>query len=68
MRDHFDRLTDGTKHLLDVASIATLLGSLVQLLPAVASGLTIVWTLIRIYETATVQRLLGRTGQSGKDS
>lgn len=68
MRDHFDRLTDGTKHLIDAASIATLLGSLAQLLPAVASVLTIIWTAIRIYETATVQRLLGRAGPTGKDS
>ena len=69
MRDHFDRLTDNAKHLIDAASIATLLGSLVQLLPAVASVLTIIWTAIRIYETATVQRLLGRApGPTGKDS
>jgi len=68
MRDHFDRLTDNAKHLIDAASIATLLGSLVQLLPAVASVLTIIWTAIRIYETATVQRLLGRAGPTEKDS
>lgn len=69
MRDHFARLTDGTKHLIDVASIATMLGSLAQLLPSVAALLTIIWTAIRIYETATVQRLLGRmTGPTGKDS
>lgn len=72
MRDQFDRLTDNAKHLIDAASIATLLGSLVQVLPAVASVLTIIWTVIRIYETATVQRLLGRlpgpTGPTEKDS
>lgn len=69
MRDHFARLTDEAKHLLDLASIATLLGSLAQLLPSFAALLTIVWTAIRIYETATVQRLLGRApGPTGKDS
>lgn len=69
MPDYFDRLTNNAKHLIDAASIATLLGSLAQLLPAVASVLTIIWTAIRIYETATVQRLLGRApSQIGKDT
>lgn len=31
-----------------------------ELLPAVAAILTILWTAIRIYETDTVQRLLGK--------
>lgn len=30
MRDYFDRLTDNAKHLIDAASIATLLGSLAR--------------------------------------
>ena len=30
MRDYFDRLTDNAKHLIDDASIVTLLGSLSQ--------------------------------------
>jgi hypothetical protein len=37
-----------------------LLGSLISVLPVIASVLTIVWTAIRIYETATVQALLYR--------
>ncbi len=60
MRDLFDSLPDGLKHGLDALSIFTLLGSLISMLPAVASLLTIVWTVIRIYETATVQRMVGR--------
>lgn len=63
MKALFDHMPDGLKHLLDVASIAALLGSLISMLPAVASLLTIVWTAIRIFETATVQRLLGRQGK-----
>lgn len=46
----------------DLLSIATLLGSLASLLPAVAAILTIIWTGIRIYETDTVQRLLRKKG------
>lgn len=60
MRDVFHDIPEGIKAAADVLSFATLLGSLVSLLPAVASVLTILWTAIRIYETDTVQRLLGR--------
>ena len=57
----WDDVPDGLKHFVDLISITTLLGSLISVLPAVASGLTIVWTAIRIYETRTVQGWLGRT-------
>jgi len=48
-------LTEGTKHVLDGLSVITVLGALVDILPAVAALFTIVWTGIRIYETKTVQ-------------
>lgn len=60
MRDVWEHVPDGLKHAVDALSIFTLLGSLVSMLPAVASVLTIIWTGIRIFETATVQRMLGR--------
>lgn len=60
--DIFDTLPEGLKHAIDAISITALLGTLVSLLPAVASLLTIVWTVIRIYETPTVQRILRRRG------
>ena len=60
MREVWEHLPDGLKHAVDALSIFTLLGSLVSMLPAVASVLTIIWTGIRIFETATVQRMLGR--------
>lgn len=47
------------KHLLDALSIGVVVGAIVQFLPAIAAGLSIVWTAIRIYETRTVQRLIG---------
>ncbi|WP_374414298.1 hypothetical protein [Novosphingobium colocasiae] len=56
----FDQVPDGLKHLGDVLSFTALLGSLVDVLPAVASLLTILWTAIRIYETDTVQRMVKR--------
>jgi hypothetical protein len=48
------------KNVVDAMSVATVVGTLMEILPAVAAIFTIVWTLIRIYETDTVQRLLGR--------
>lgn len=56
----FDHIPDGFKHALDALSLTALLGSLISVLPAVASLLTIIWTAIRIYETPTVQRFVKR--------
>ena len=57
MKDH---LNESTKHILDGLSVVTVLGALVDVLPAVAALFTIIWTGIRIYETATVQSMLGK--------
>lgn len=51
---------DVTKTMLDAASVFTVVGTLMEMLPAVAAVFTIIWTAIRIYETETVQRLLGK--------
>jgi hypothetical protein len=48
------------KHAGDAISIITVVGTLAEVLPALAAILTIVWTAIRIWETDTVQRLMGR--------
>ena len=57
MKDH---LSEGTKHVLDGLSVITVLGALVDILPAIAALFTIIWTGIRIYETDTVQKFLGK--------
>jgi hypothetical protein len=57
MKDH---LNEGTKHVLDGLSLITVLGTLMDWLPAVAALLSIIWTLLRIYESNTVQKLLGK--------
>jgi hypothetical protein len=56
-----EHLQESTKHVIDTASIATAVGTMMQVLPAIAALFTIVWTCIRIYETKTVQKLLGKT-------
>ena len=53
---------DTMKHCADVASFAIVVATIAEWLPAVAAVLTIIWTAIRIWETRTVQRLVGREG------
>jgi hypothetical protein len=56
MSEHHDTV----KHVVDGLSVVTVLGTLIDVLPSVAALFTIVWTAIRIYETNTVQRWLGK--------
>jgi hypothetical protein len=53
-------LTEQSKTIVDALSIVTVLGTLLQALPALAALFTIIWTLIRIWETDTVRGLTGR--------
>lgn len=54
------------KQLGDAISIITVVGTLAELLPAVAAVLTIVWTAIRIWETDTVQCIFNRNHAQNK--
>ena len=44
----------------DALSIVTVVGTLAEVLPAIAALFTIIWTAVRIYETDTVQKILGK--------
>jgi len=48
------------KQVLDGISFLTVVGSLLEMLPAISAVLSIVWVSIRIWETETVQRVVGR--------
>jgi FtsH-binding integral membrane protein len=48
------------KTTVDAISIVTVVGTLAEVLPAVAALFTIIWTALRIYETDTIQKLLGK--------
>ena len=48
-------MREETKSIVDLASVFTVLGTLLEWLPHVAAFFTIVWTAIRIWETNTVQ-------------
>ena len=58
MKDPFDSVSESVKYVIDALSFATVLGTLINMLPSVAALFTILWTAIRIYETKTVQKLL----------
>ena len=55
------------KQIGDAVSILTVVGTLAELLPAIAAILTIVWTAIRIWETDTVQCMF-RRNKENKDT
>jgi hypothetical protein len=59
--------TETAKTAVDALSIVTVVGTLAEILPAIAALFTIVWTILRIYETNTVQKLLGRNKDVTKD-
>jgi len=48
------------KDMGDAISIGTVIGTIIGILPAIASLLTIIWSLIRIYESDTIQKWLNK--------
>ena len=53
-------MVEETKEVMDIAAASTGVLALAAWLPPVASLCTIVWLGLRIYESDTVQGLLGR--------
>lgn len=56
--DPVEHFQDVVKHIIDGLSLVTVVGTLTDELPAIAALFSIIWTLIRIYETKTVQSIL----------
>ena len=56
--------TEGTKQIVDAVSVVTVVGTLGDILPPMAALFTLIWTAIRIYETDTVQKILGKGDDS----
>lgn len=56
------------KQLGDALSIITVVGTLTEVIPAIAAILTIIWTAIRIWETDTVQCMFGKKETTNADS
>jgi hypothetical protein len=58
--EKLDSVNEHTKSVIDWTSIGVAFGSLLQIRPSIAAALSILWTVIRIYETKTVQKWLGK--------
>ena len=56
----FSKLPESTKTNVDVATIALTITTVLDLLPSIAAVLSIIWWLLRIWETETVKRRTGR--------
>ena len=48
------------KQVGDAVSMATVVGTLMEVLPAISAVFVIIYTGIRIYETKTVQKWIGK--------
>lgn len=61
--------SESAKHIADAAAAVVAIGTLAQILPAVAAVFTILWLAIRIWESDTVRGLTGRslTGKRSED-
>ena len=57
-----DDSTEGIKNTLDFVAGGTAFASLLGALPPIAADLSILYTLVRLWETKTVQGWLGRGG------
>ena len=55
-----DKMTEESKQAVDIIAASTAIGSMLQWLPPLASLLTCIWMLIRIVESSSVQKLLGK--------
>ena len=51
MTDHHETI----KQAADAVSIVTVVGTLMNALPAIAALASLIWSVIRIYETQTIQ-------------
>lgn len=59
MSNPLEQLPGGAKALIDGASLLAIAGTIVEQLPHIAAGLSIIWTLLRLWESITVQGWIG---------
>ena len=57
-------MQEEAKAAVDVIAVTTTVSALMGWLPAVAAALSIVWTVIRILETDTIQNLIHKKKDS----
>ena len=67
-RPFMEAIPSPEKHVIDIMGIFTLMGVFSEVLPSIVLFLTGIWTILRIYETQTVQKLLGKDKKDGESS
>lgn len=55
------KMTEEAKQAVDLVAASTALGTMVAWLPPLASLFTCIWLAIRIFESDSVQKLLGKS-------
>jgi hypothetical protein len=60
MANPIERINESSKVFLDWAAVTTALGALAGALPALAALAALIWHILRIYESRTVQKWLHR--------
>jgi hypothetical protein len=56
-------MQDSLNHVGDAAAALVVVGTISQILPAIAALFTIIWMGIRIYESDTIQKLIHGKGK-----
>jgi hypothetical protein len=57
-------MQEEAKAAIDVIAVTTTVSTLMGWIPAVAAALSIIWTVIRIFETKTIQNLIHKKKDS----
>jgi hypothetical protein len=57
-------MQEEAKAAIDVVAVTTTVSTLMGWIPAVAAALSIIWTVIRIFETKTIQNLIHKKKDS----
>jgi hypothetical protein len=57
-------MQEEAKVAVDALAVTTTVSTLMGWLPAVAAALSIIWTVVRIFETNTIQNLIHRKKDS----
>jgi hypothetical protein len=60
-------MNDHAKSIIDLSSITVVLATLVEWLPAAAALASLIWSIIRIYETQTVQRWIENVASNSNE-
>tara|TARA_R100000005_G_scaffold90701_1_gene62335 strand:+ start:292 stop:456 length:165 start_codon:yes stop_codon:yes gene_type:complete len=53
-------MMDADKTIVDIGALGITAGAFFQILPSITALASLVWVCIRIYETETVKKLLGK--------